>query len=589
MSVGTPPAKRARRYVWWGLGAIGIAVVLAIAWVGIRGLMAKSELESLAGLSGDLRSALAEQDLAAALPLIDEVGAHAARATSLTNDPIWGVAEFVPVLGPNLEAARVTASQVDAVMRESVPPVVAALTTLEGGFGDDGTIDVSGLSAQAPALNVAVTTLDDAATALGTLDQAQLITQLSSGVGQLSDAIDLVRPAADALARASVVLPTLLGTDEPAHILVMAQNNAELRTGGGITGTFIELAVEQGRVQIVTQADSSEFSTGATPGSLLPESTTALYGAAATNWVQNASMTPEFDVTAAIAQSRWQELTGRTPSVVVSVDPVVLGGLLRVVGPVQVDGAELNNDNLVQRVLVKPYAQLDQRAQTALFQESVAAVVERLSAGAFDPMTLVKQLVSPIQGGHISVWSADPTVQTAIDGTDLAGPAARHASAGSNAFAVYLNDATGGKMDVFLDVAINAGQLVCHADGRREIVVTVDLASMAPANAASLPFSVTGGGHWGVAPGNISTQITVAAPPGAFFGGVQIDGAAVPSGDVLDAGFPSSTTSVTLQPGESGSAQFRFTLTDGPSPDPVILHTPLLTQPEVTILPNGCK
>ena len=73
--------------------------MLAIAWVGIRGLMAKSELESLAGLSGDLRSALAEQDLAAALPLIDEVGAHAARATSLTNDPIWGVAEFVPVLG----------------------------------------------------------------------------------------------------------------------------------------------------------------------------------------------------------------------------------------------------------------------------------------------------------------------------------------------------------------------------------------------------------------------------------------------------------------------------------------------------------
>lgn len=589
MSLEKVQATRAWRYIWWGVSVIAVTVVLAAAWIGVRGLMAKSEFDSLARLSAELRSVLTLQDRDTAMPLITEVGEHAARATSLTSDPIWALAEHVPVLGANMATARVAAAQVDAVMRDAVPPVLAAATLLQGAIGEDDRLDVSTFRSLTPELRRAVAVLDSATDSLGAIDQDQVLPQLASGIDELQGAIRTAQPAVDALARGSQVLPTVLGTESPTRILVMAQNNAELRTGGGITGTFIELEVSDSRVRILSQADSSAFQKRVEPEVSLPASTTALYGPAFGGWVQNASMTPDFAVTAAIVQARWQELTGSTPTIIVSVDPVVLGALLEAVGPVHLDGAELNAENFVERVLIEPYATLDQSAQTALFEAAVTAVVDRLSHGTFEPMTLVDALTGPVERGHISVWSADHAIQTAIDGTALAGPAARHHQAGDTAFAVYLNDATGGKMDVFLEAKMSAATTVCQEDGRRDITVVVELSSDAPVDAASLPFSVTGGGFGGVDAGDISTQITVAAPPHAFFGGVIRDGAIVPSGDVIDAGFPSSTVTLTLKPGESRTAAFRFILNDGATTDPTILHTPMLNAPELTIKPSRCQ
>ena len=115
-------------------------------------------------------------------------------------------------------------------------------------------------------------------------------------------------------------------------------------------------------------------------------------------------------------------------------------------------------------------------------------------------------------------------------------------------------------------------------------------ARSAPADAGSaLPPSVTGGGMWGTGTGDIGTLITVSAPAGYFFGGVINEGKAVRPGDVIESGFPSSTTRINLSPGQSESAQFRFIAPQPGSADPVILHTPLLTQPEVALMPSGCR
>ena len=590
MSVGTPRATKRRRYVWWGVLVIAIAIVLAVAWVGIRGFLAKSELESLSGLSHEFSSALSEQDVARALPLVDEIGAHAERAASLTGDPVWAAAEFVPFVGPNLQAARIAAAQVDAVMRDSAKPVLAAVEALKGGLGTDGALNASGLAALAPQLRDASATLEHAASELATIDRSRVIAPLASAVTELTDAIAQMHPAVDALARSSVLLPAMLGTEQPASILVMAQNNAELRTGGGITGTFIELEANAGHLQIVTQGDSSNFPVLTEPIVPIPDSVTALYGDSVGRWVQNTSMPADFELTAALAQARWAEHTGRTPSFVVSLDPIVLRALLTAVGPVTLHGAELNADNVVQRLLIEPYLTLDSEAQGVLFQEAVSTVFDRVSAGSFDPLKLVEALVVPVQQGRISIWAKDPAFQESIAGTDLAGPAARQQAAGDSAFSVYLNDATGGKMDVFLGVAISAGIETCRPDGLAEVVVSVNLTSNAPADAGeTLPGSVTGDGRWSTATGDIGTLITVAAPPGYLFGGVVNEGKAVTSGDVIDAGFPSSVTRINISPGQSETAQFRFISPKPNANDPVVLHTPLLIDPTVTLLPSGCR
>ena len=97
----------------------------------------------------------------------------------------------------------------------------------------------------------------------------------------------------------------------------------------------------------------------------------------------------------------------------------------------------------------------------------------------------------------------------------FAGPHARQVQAGDEAFAVYLNDMTGAKMDTYLQVGIDAAVGYCRADGLRDVAVTVTLTNTAPPDAGRrLPISMTGGGRYGVPAGDIGTLLAVAAPAG---------------------------------------------------------------------------
>jgi hypothetical protein len=78
---------------------------------------------------------------------------------------------------------------------------------------------------------------------------------------------------------------------------------------------------------------------------------------------------------------------------------------------------------------------------------------------------------------------------------------------------VYFNDGTGAKMDYYLDTSVSTAAAVCRADGRTSISVSVTLTNTAPADArTALPGYVTGGGAFGVTPGNINTVVYIYAP-----------------------------------------------------------------------------
>src|SRR5690606_37887438 len=158
----------------------------------------------------------------------------------------------------------------------------------------------------------------------------------------------------------------------------------------------------------------------------------------------------DFAVTAELATAWWLSRGGQAPDSVIAADPLALHGLLAATGPVALaDGSELTADNLAQRVLVDPYLLMDADGQTRFLQSATTPVFDRLTSIAADPITWVRALAGPVAEGRLSLWSSDAGAQQAIDDTVLAGPAGRLASAGPDAFAVFLNDATGGKMDTF--------------------------------------------------------------------------------------------------------------------------------------------
>lgn len=579
-------APNRRRLLVTVIVALAAVIVLGAAWVGTRALLAKSELEAAAPLVEDIRTSALEGDLDEVSSRIRAVEKHASAAASLTDDPVWRIAESLPWVGSNLAAVRVVSSELDRVA-STLPPLVASLSAIADG-DPDAVIDVEALAASASPLREAADSSATAAERLASLDTSSVLPPIAEGAERMRQATAVLAPAIASAADVATTLPPTLGSDGARTILVTLQNTAELRTGGGITGTFIELRAEEGRLTLVRQADSSAFDSRPSSIAPLPESITTVYSDGVGRFVQNASMAPDFGTTAELASAWWQELTGSVADTVVSVDPFVLEALVRVVGPVSLaGGGELAADDLIQTLLVDSYRQLDRDQQSALFATAVDAVFSRVSDGGLDPLGLIRALSEPVSQGRISAWSAHEDENDVFRAGQLGGPVARHDLAGAGAFAVYFNDATGGKLTPYLDIALSASTVDCRNDGFVDVAVTVDASSTAPPDLGGMPFSVTGGGHFGVRPGDIAVNIAVSAPAGAFVGAVTVAGETYPAPAATVDGHPSSAARVDLAPGETKELEYRFTVTAEDAAHLQLLHTPLMGEPEISV-GSGC-
>ncbi|WP_224785764.1 DUF4012 domain-containing protein [Microbacterium caowuchunii] len=547
----------------------------AVVHVGWRVVGARDELAAASAAAERAMAALGAGDAGTAALAVDALVAHA-EAADPGDDAFWWAAERLPGAGAQLAAVRAVASGLARVGADVASPLLAAAR-------DMADVDLAGLPARlrtvAPELERAERTRAEVQAALSDIDRSGLVDEIADGLGLLDRMLTEVAEVTVPAAEASRILPAVLGADGPRTILVMVQNTAELRTGGGITGTFLQLDVDDGRVTLAGIRDSSDFAPAAEP--LLPLRAGERYalGDGIGRFVQNASMTADFSLSARLASAWWQGATAVTPDAVVSVDPIVLAALLGATGPVDTASGPLTAEEVVDRLLVQAYATLSPQEQSAAFAEVAAAALDAMLERG-DPLALASALRAPIEDGRISVWSAHEEEQRMIAGTPLAGPLLRHRQAGPGAFAVYLNDATGGKLTPYLQVGLGIGVMACRADGRQEVVVTVELGNALPVDAAeTLPVSVTGGGIWGAAVGDIAPTVSVVAPAGWFLGGVRLDGEAVAHAVGEDDGQPAATRRTDIHPGGTRTLSFRFIAPDRAGVEPSLLHTPLLVEP----------
>lgn len=549
-----------------------VAVCAAFGWALSRVIVSAIELAGLEESARTVVDAASSGDGPTLAAGAEELVARAEAAATAARDPLWPIAEALPWVGDDVAAIRTLSVHVSAV-GDAVLPLVDTATR-----GTDVTAQLPALQSD---LAGVASALADAETAVGAVATADLEPKIADAVDRVQTQLLEAIPSVRTLVAATAVLPELSGLNGQRSVLVMMQNSAEARTGGGITGAFALLDVAAGSVSLVAQADSSAFDGVPMPKVAIPATSAALYGDILGRYVQNASLTSDFDLTAQLASAWWVGLGHPAPDAIVSIDPLVIQGLLTVTGPVTLaDGSTLDADNLVQRLLIDPYMTLDAGAQTTFLQSVTSAVIAALPTVQADPLVWARALAEPLARGSVAVWTADADIRGAIASSPLAGPAARHAAAGPAGYAVYINDATGGKLDTFLHLAIAPEVVTCRADGRSETLIRVTMSSSLAADAV-LTGDISGGGRYGTGIGDIGTSISVAAPPGSFFGGVQKDGVPTVSVDLEDNGFPTSLVRVNLSPGEVNVVDFRFVSAEAGAPAPEILTTPLLNPAEV--------
>lgn len=598
--MSTAPSRRnrrhrsARRRGWLiAVGVILAVIVTSLAWIVVRGLSARDELMGALPIAAEIRASLASGDSDIAAEVADlQRRTQSARAS--TNDPIWAAYEWVPVLGQNLTAFREAADVVDDIARDALPPLtdladqltLASLTPRDGGIALQPLVDAR------PALRAAADVLVVADERAASINTAGTIGQIDSAVDQLVALIAETASVVSGLDSAAELLPPMLGVEGERTYLLLFLNNAELRAAGGIPGAVATVTVDNGRLDLAEQTSASSLGYFDPAPVVMTDEEAAIFALPVDRYLQNVTATPDFARTAEIAQGMWAERTGQVVDGVIGVDVGALGLILKATGPIDLGGGDtISSENSADLLLSEVYARFERPAdQDAYFAAVAARIFDTVTDLEVDPAGLVESLATAVEQQSISVWSADDAEQQRLVDFDLDGGLPEGADDDA-VFGFYVNDSTGAKMSYYLDYSVAVAQATCRLDGRPTTATTIRLRSVAPADAAvSLSPYVTGGGGFGVPPGDIRNNLHLYLPAGEnVFDVRDANGDSISFGLAEHDGRVVVSKTIDLSPGATGE----FTVYSNGLAEGIrrvsIEHTPSVRDvPIATDLPLDC-
>ena len=462
----------------------------------------------------------------------------------------------MPLLGRSLDAERAVVRAASAavgaavVAAEAVPDLRAA----DGGLAVDRLArlgaDLDGEVAEAER---ALRRLERADTAL---TPARVGEAVADARADLGPAVSGLRAAASgALAGAD-----LLGADGPRSVLVVLQNNAELRGTGGYFGAFALATGEDGRLAVGPFRDPTDLSDPPERARRVdaPAEFREDFGpflADTTLW-QMFNMSPDVPASAEVGAAVAGELLGERPDAVLLLDTVALGRLVDLGDePVQLpSGERVDGDELVEALLVDAYSEAgdDYRAQAARQEQLRAAAgttaARLLAGGDVEPDDAARAVQRLVTGRHLAVWSADPEVQEHLV---AAGAAGRLAAGDDDLVHVSVNNLTANKLDYYVDRRVE--HTVRLRDGRAEVVQRVVLASNAPEGL--VPY-VAGTRQ----PGTSDLRVELSTSPRARVQSLRVDGETARGEVRAGADRTRAVTYVSLSRGEQVTVELRYAL-----------------------------
>jgi hypothetical protein len=549
-------------------GLVIVLLVLCAAWMASRAVIANDALKTILPLTATLQKQIVAGNLKSADLTSAQISLQAGKASKATNGAMWKGLEWVPLLGPNLAAVSALTQSVESISTRVIEPVarIAQKVNVNSFQPVDGKIDLSALVKIQPEIAKVAAQLRKVDAAVKQIDTTNTFGAIAQAKTQLRAAVAKASNEVDSIDRIASLVPPMLGSDGPRNYLLLFQNPAELRALGGIPGAVAEIHTEGGKIEMTRQASTANFA--GYPASVLPLTpvTESIYGDIVGQYLQNVTMTPHFAESAVLAQEMWKKETGITVDGVIAVDPVSLSYILKATGPIRLaTGDELTSGNAVKLLLSEVYNRYSSPLdQDKFFASAAEAIFGVVSSGKIDPKAFINALATAGDEHRLLIWSARAAEQTVLAQTTLAG-GLPESDTETRRFGVYLNDATGAKMDYYLSVNYGIGSAVCASDNRPNYSLTITLTNKAPLNAATaLKPYVTGGRGFGVTPGNIRTNLAIYAPDGVQGLDAMRDGKTLSYNLDFDSKQQVALAQVEIEPGQTTVLRFNY-LSEKPS------------------------
>ena len=482
---GIPAMPRSWRRVHHRMLAAVLAAFFICSVAGAVSL-ARARTHALRGIS----SAREGLDLARAgkpdesRPLFTSARSALSEARSPLRGLLGHLGLVVPILSQHIRTIDNLANSADAVV--TAAESAANKADLKGLRVSGGTVDLNRLNE----LAVQVRNADDAietadialAGARGPWLLPSLINSAASLRTELLDASATTTQARDILN----VLPDMLGANGPRTYLLVLPTPAEARGSGGVIGNFAEITAVNGNLSLSKFGRNSELNSEGTPfdarSLTAPTDFVARYArfGAARIW-QNANMGPDFPSSAQAMAGLYPQSGGRPVDGVISADPFTLAALLKIVGPISVASwpEPITADSAPEILLHRAYIanESNNSERITLLSDVSMAAWDKLLSSPLSPRQLTDTLGPQTRSRHLQLWMTRPKELAFLSSIGLAGqvPPVLGDSLG-----VFVNNASGNKIEWFLHRTMDYAVVVDPKTGMVDATLTVVLRNDAP-------------------------------------------------------------------------------------------------------------
>lgn len=567
-----------------GIGAAGVVIVAvaAIAGAALASLGARDDLTAGNRLARAGLELVDDGDYLGAADQFDQAATKFADADSTLSAPWARPGVLVPGLAQNLTAAQRLAASA-ANISDDVSTALA-LVDPEQLRLVNGRFDLDALRLIQDPFRSVQTSIRELEAAIDDTASPWLVAPLRTRLDDLDAELADNGDRLDNAVLAVDLAPQLLGGDGPRRYFIAFTTPAEARGQGGFMGNWTELSANDGRLSITNFGRTLDLNrvdgrrTVTSPDDWLDQwgafgFTSGPGGATQSEPWSNITVSPEFPSTGQVIAELYPQSGGAELDGVFTMDPYVLEALLRLTGPISIDGADtpLTAENVVQFLLVDQYQVDDSPTRVDLLDQVARATITQVLGGALPNPTVVARELAPVAAqGRLTGWACDPDEQRLFELVNLA--AALPDPAGGDGYAVVLNNAGANKLDVYLDRSITYDAVVDPATGAVEATATVTLANTVVPD--GLPSGVTGN-YTGEPIGTNRTLLSFYTPLDVVDATTQGRTEPFVLDDGREAGWNVASGFVAVPPGESVVITIRLTGTIERTTDPSLVVRPL--------------
>lgn len=496
---GNNNGRRHHSHVGLVIGLVIVAIVAvcgACAFQLYRSAMtAMGHAEDMVTELSTLKEAVKSGDTEALNNSVNTIVEDSDALNVEVTSPLWKLAANLPVVGEDVRSVQTLGAASSALVNDALVPIAQSVSGKKlSDIMHDGSFDVETISSVVAAVDQATPTIEGTLDTIDSLPEAH-IPQLASAIEKVKTQTTQVR---DALAKAKPildVLPQMLGANgQTRTYLVIAQNNSELRSTGGLPGSWGTVTINNGTLTM------GDFTTILHESGLKVDITDEERNAMATNMDTDPAQVncdPDFVRVGELARDYWAQTGGGNVDGVIVIDPVFLQRLVALTGSITApDGATLDGTNTAQALLSDVYWKYgdDGDAQDAYFA-SVAelafkSVLSNLgSASIKDLKDVYKKSAAD---GRLLVWMNDQGEEQVMQELGVAGGLSTDPA--TPVLGVYLNDDSYSKLSWYTQAGTTIDGGTKNADGTTTYNVTTTLTNtITPEEAASAPIYIYGG------------------------------------------------------------------------------------------------